>query len=497
MSKGSNKKGFLAQRIREHVEVLALINKLYYLFIILFWILLGIVSFSLRQSSRLIDVASLASANAGLLSQALLTSHVYSPPNTSGKKNVFDKSFINHLTPQQSNLATLSLQKVGFRVITDFPSNNFPSSTEERELLRNPYSSGGLLKINQKDSPASAEHLTSVVTTSTCIKCHSGDPKFIMGKTQMGIVTILEIEDIIADYRERRRGDIVADVFIFSFLTLISIFVMHLLFLFQTRSKMDTSKIIEREKMASLGLMVAGFSHELGTPIGVAVSANSQIFELASNFETLLRQDEVSEDEISKPLSLLKESSQLVSSHLDRAYKMIKQFKSTAVNLSTNDNSIIIFKDIFEDIVVDMRHLHKNSNITIDISYPPELCTFGSISALKQVLYNLYSNAIKYGFSEGTSPGLITIDCFLEEGEIKIYFIDNGRGMDEETARHIFEPFFTTNRSKGGMGLGMFIVYELITINLSGTVRCTSILGQGTQFEITIPYTPPPLELNE
>jgi signal transduction histidine kinase len=254
---------------------------------------------------------------------------------------------------------------------------------------------------------------------------------------------------------------------------------------------MTTQQMLENEKMVAVGMMVAGFSHELGTPIGIAVAANSQIAEVVHDFENLLNRDEVSEEEIVEPLTVLKDSFQLISTHLERAHKMIKQFKHTTNELSFEDKTSFALKDAFSDILIDMRHLHKNSNIRIEVSYSSELSIHASMSAFKQVMYNLYDNAIKYAFLEGTLQGAITIDCFSVGDNIKIVFKDDGCGMDEDILKHIFEPFYTTGRQKGGMGLGMFITYELVTKQLYGTIACNTRPGKGTIFEILLPNKPP------
>jgi signal transduction histidine kinase len=115
---------------------------------------------------------------------------------------------------------------------------------------------------------------------------------------------------------------------------------------------------------------------------------------------------------------------------------------------------------------------------------------YASVSAFKQVMYNLYDNAMKYAFLDGTIQGVISIDCFLVGDIIKIIFKDDGCGMEKEILKHIFEPFYTTGRQKGGMGLGMFITYELITRQLFGTIKCSTKPGKGTIFEIILPCKP-------
>jgi signal transduction histidine kinase len=342
------------------------------------------------------------------------------------------------------------------------------------------------MRFDLKGTPAIAEHITPVVTTEACLKCHSNHI-YKPGYVQMGIVTTIQIDDISNEYMKHRTKNMIVDISFVALLATGSIII------FQTFKRRDlklmltTQQMLENEKMVAVGMMVAGFSHELGTPIGIAVGANSQISEVILDFEKLLSREEVSEEEITEPLAVLKESYQLVSAHLNRAHRMIKQFKNTTSDLSFEDRSTFALKDAFDDILIDMRHLHKNRNIRIEVSYPPKLCMYASVGAFKQIMYNLYDNAMKYAFLDGTIHGVISIDCFLVGDIIKIIFKDDGCGMEKDIHKHIFEPFYTTGRQKGGMGLGMFITYELITKQLFGTIKCTTKPGKGTIFEIILP----------
>jgi signal transduction histidine kinase len=359
------------------------------------------------------------------------------------------------------------------------------------KMLHNPnFISNGILRFDWDAQHSFAEHLTPIVTTEACLKCHSGDD-YKPGKIQAGIITTLQIDEISNDYRRDRFINIIIDSSLATILAAGSIAVFQFLKQRNLKLNLTIQQMLENEKMVAVGMMVAGFSHELGTPIGIAVAANSQISEVVNGFENLLHRDEVSEEEITEPLAVLKDSYQLVSSHLERAHKMIKQFKHTTSDLSYEDKTSFALKEAFNDILIDMRHLHKNRNIRIEVSYPQELTINASVSAFKQVMYNLYDNAMKYAFLDGSLQGAITIDCYSVGDKIKIVFKDDGCGMDKDILKHIFEPFYTTGRQKGGMGLGMFITYELVTKQLYGTIACNTKPGKGTLFEILLPNKPP------
>jgi signal transduction histidine kinase len=271
----------------------------------------------------------------------------------------------------------------------------------------------------------------------------------------------------------------------------VSVAILHIYLLANRRLKNVTSHLLHTEKMASLGMMVAGLSHELDTPLGIAVSASSQIDEIAQDFERLFRYDEVSEEEVMDLLFILKDSSRIISSHLKHSNQIIRQFMATASDLYNDERVNFTLWDMFQELLIDMRHLFRDSNIGIELSCPTYLRMHGFAGALRHVMYNLYDGAVNHGFSGGEKQGTINIDCALVDEQIKIVFSDDGCGMDLETQKHIFEPFFTTARGKGGVGLGLFIVHELVTKTLSGAITCASEPGVGTTFEILMPYTPP------
>jgi signal transduction histidine kinase len=413
-----------------------------------------------------------------------------SPKNLTGTEHSFD--YLMYLNQAQQTLGTESSNKATFRMVVDLQGESQPQpNTYEKEMLNNPdYILNGLIRLDLEGTSPVAEHLTPIVTTEACLKCHSGNI-YKPGKIQAGIITTLQIDDIAEDYKLFRAENIFIETSIAAILAASSIIVFKLFKHRNLKLMMTTQQMLENEKMVAVGMMVAGFSHELGTPIGIAVAANSQISEVVHGFENLLNRDEVSEEEITEPLAVLKDSFQLISTHLERAHKMIKQFKHTANDLSFEDKTLFALKDAFNDILIDMRHLPKNSNICIEVSYHTELSIHASMSAFKQVMYNLYDNAMKYAFLEGTIQGSITIDCFSAGDNIKIVFKDDGCGMDKDILKHIFEPFYTTGRQKGGMGLGMFITYELVTKQLYGTITCNTRPGKGTFFEILLPNKPP------
>jgi len=459
--------------------------------IIFFCISIGFISNSGRLFSLKDEAYQLAQARGKFLTQVILTAHILSEHNALKDNGAFDNSFIDHLNSNLTEISYFSPGKATYRLVTDFDSKyDNPTSLRDKTLLQGPHVSSGLIKFSLHDEFMPADYFMPIVTTESCLQCHSKDT-YKPGEIQSGIITTFLVNDFLSQYKNNLRNNIILDSTLCLFLTLVSIGIYSLIRHYYLKFENSTLQMIQNEKMTSLGMMTAGFAHEINTPIGIAVGAASQVSETALEIEKLFERDEVSTEEVMEPLTTLRDSSNLISHHLNRAHNMIKKFKTTAGDLSFEEKKIFVFTDLFEDIKMDVRHLHKNTNITFDVSCPKNLSMYGSVSAIKQIIYNMYSNAIKYAFLNATIKGKISLDCHLIDGQIKMDFSDDGCGMDANVMKHMFEPFYTTGRDSEGTGLGMFIVYQLVTKNLSGTIKCYSKPGLGTHLEILMPYVAP------
>jgi hemerythrin-like metal-binding protein len=261
------------------------------------------------------------------------------------------------------------------------------------------------------------------------------------------------------------------------------------------RLREEQEKALEAEKMASLGRMVAGFAHEVNTPIGVAVGAVSQAQELVAELGALLSQEEVAEEDLRSRLQTLGETSDLASSSLRRAADMVQSFKRTAVDQTSDHNRDYELAEIIEDVQKSLRNSFKNTPIRIEVDCPPHLSLHGPAGALVQLLNNLLLNSRMHAFADGTRAGLIRIRAGIADGAVRIEYSDDGAGMSEETLQHAFEPFYTTRRATGGSGLGLYIAYNLVQQGLHGTIRCESAPGQGTRFVIDYPRRMPAMKV--
>jgi signal transduction histidine kinase len=246
-------------------------------------------------------------------------------------------------------------------------------------------------------------------------------------------------------------------------------------------------QLVQSEKMASLGRMVAGFAHEINTPVGVAVGAASHIQEALASIRELLRQEEVSEEDLGVRLREIEQASSLTLSNLRRASQLVQSFKRTSSDQTSDGLRSYVLRELIDDCIKSLTNVFKRSEIRFEVECPPDLTLFGPAGALEQVLTNLIMNSWQHGYDEGLTGGVILIQARLDGADrVRLTYRDDGHGMDAAVAPHVFEPFYTTRRGKGGTGLGLYIAYNLVTRALGGEITCVSASGAGVIFDMTI-----------
>ena len=254
-----------------------------------------------------------------------------------------------------------------------------------------------------------------------------------------------------------------------------------------TQLKSTQQQLIEQEKHASLGRLVSGVAHEINTPLGISITAASYMKDITEEFFQQIESGVLKKSELTKKHQKLIESADLLENNLKRTSDLVTSFKQVAVDQSSEE-----FKqfNLFDYITKFSRSLQprvEQARHKLIINCPDTDIEIYSIpGAIIQVITNLVENALIHGFTE-TGSGLITIHLLKHEQNIDLIISDNGNGMPPEGVYSIFEPFFTTSRRTGAIGLGMQIVYNLITQQLRGVVSCKSSLGEGTRITITLP----------
>ena len=254
--------------------------------------------------------------------------------------------------------------------------------------------------------------------------------------------------------------------------------------------KNTQEQLIQTEKMASLGRLVAGVAHEINTPIGIAITASSYLEHTSKEFHQLVNNNNISKKMLANYIETTTTSSKLIQSNLNRAAELIQGFKEVAVDQSSDEIREFDLKEYFNEILASLHPKIKRSHCKVDVSCPENISVNTSPGAIAQIMTNLVINAIVHGF-EGKDNGSITILVKVDNNHINLTFQDDGCGIHPNNLNNIFEPFFTTKRGKGGSGLGMHIVYNLVTQSLHGSIKCISTLGEGTSFMIRFPRNIP------
>jgi PAS domain S-box-containing protein len=250
--------------------------------------------------------------------------------------------------------------------------------------------------------------------------------------------------------------------------------------------KKTQQHLVESEKMASLGGLVAGVAHEINTPVGVGVTASSFLEDKTKLFGEKVKNNDLKRSDLEKYLGVATEASSIIHKNLNRAADLIKSFKQVAVDQSGEVKRTFKLKQYTDELFISLRPKLKRTSHKVQVHCPDDLAIDSFPGAFSQIITNFVINSLSHGF-EKKEEGLISLDIWQEGEELFITYKDNGKGMDEATLKKIFDPFFTTTRGFGGTGLGMHIVYNLVTITLGGQITCQSSLGNGAQFSIKVP----------
>ncbi len=250
--------------------------------------------------------------------------------------------------------------------------------------------------------------------------------------------------------------------------------------------KETQKQLVESEKMAALGGLVAGVAHEINTPLGIGITAASHLELLSKEFLEKYKSDNLKRSDFEKFMDTLRQTASIILSNLNRAADLVRSFKQIAVDQSTDERRRINLKSYVEEILMSLRPKWKKTKHKVELECPDDLEIVTYPGALSQVITNLVVNSLVHGF-DGIEEGVIRLKFFKKGDKIVFEYSDNGKGIPPDVLPRIFEPFFTTKRGKGGTGLGLHILYNLVTHKLGGTVECWSEVGKGTKFIIEIP----------
>lgn len=240
-------------------------------------------------------------------------------------------------------------------------------------------------------------------------------------------------------------------------------------------------ELVESAKMAALGQLVAGVAHELNTPIGVCITANSTLKDNTEKIKNDLESENLSLDELQKYIKRCDSLNGLMERNLERGANLVSSFKEVAVEQNRNEVREFDLHGALWDIITSFDHQLKEHSVDITLNCPEDITLKSDLGGLYSIITNLLLNTINHAFKDKEN-GAVVLDVESSGAEkVKFTFSDDGRGMGDDELNQIFTPFFTTTQNAGGTGLGLSIVYNTVS-KMKGDISCKSTVGVGTSF---------------
>ena len=250
--------------------------------------------------------------------------------------------------------------------------------------------------------------------------------------------------------------------------------------------KQTQNYLVQTEKMAALGGLVAGVSHEINTPVGVGVTTASYLKDKTEWIENLYEKGVITHKALKEYLKNAAESTEIILANMGRAAELINSFKQIAVDQSCDSLRVFKIHEYINEILMSISSKFKKTPYKIEVVCPEEFEINSFPGAISQILTNLLMNSLIHGF-DGLDHGVINIKITKSDETALLSYEDTGHGITNENLTRIFDPFFTTKRGQGGSGLGLQIVYNLVTQTLCGKISCNSAPGEGVRFDLEFP----------
>ncbi len=249
--------------------------------------------------------------------------------------------------------------------------------------------------------------------------------------------------------------------------------------------KETQEELVQKEKMASLGGLVAGIAHEVNTPIGVCVTGISHLKHQYQQLLKKIEKETATDEDLSEFLDDVSECCDIITANTGKAASIISSFKSIAVDQSSEEMRRINLNDYLHEVVHSMKPILKKLPHTITIDCPDDIHINTVAGALSQIVGNLINNSILHGFNE--NAGKIHLQAYVDEDVYTLMYTDDGKGMSQEQLNNYFEPFYTSKRGQGGSGLGGHIIFNLVTGKLKGKIALDCQPNDGFSITLKLP----------
>ena len=249
--------------------------------------------------------------------------------------------------------------------------------------------------------------------------------------------------------------------------------------------------LIETERLAALGGLIAGVAHEISSPIGNSLTVASTLAHRSADFTDQISTGQVRRASLVEFADNCRSATEQLIANLHRAGGLIQSIKQVAVDRSSEARRVFDLKLATEQVAASVQSRLRNSQTSLTIEMPSDIMMDSFPGPYGQVLTNLVFNAITHGFTDRLGGHMLIKARRLDLQQVEIIFSDDGSGISEEVQRHVFDPFFTTSRAQGSTGLGLYIVYNLVTQQLGGRITLVSAPGEGTTIYLTLPLLAP------
>ena len=257
-----------------------------------------------------------------------------------------------------------------------------------------------------------------------------------------------------------------------------------------TSLRQAQKQLVESEKLASLGQLVAGVAHEINTPVGISVTGASTLAEETERLRALYAAGTMKRSDLNNYVTTASTISKLLLSNMERAATLIQSFKEVAIDQTSEERRSFRLKPYIDEILLNISPILRKTPHVIAVNCADAIEVDTYPGALSQVLTNFVMNALLHAFQDGRHGKMAITVQEPDQASIELRFSDNGCGIPEDHLPKIFDPFFTTMRGRGGSGLGLNIIHNLVTSTLQGRINVESEVNVGTTFILHFPRNP-------
>ncbi|WP_022723360.1 PAS domain S-box protein [Rhodopseudomonas sp. B29] len=249
--------------------------------------------------------------------------------------------------------------------------------------------------------------------------------------------------------------------------------------------------LIEAEKLAALGRLVAGVAHEINNPVGISLTVASSLERKTSLFAAEVERGDLKRSRLNEFLQTSRDAADQLVANLNRAAELIQSFKQVAADRNYSDQRVFDLGDLTEQVVLSLRPGLRKYNLALKVDCEPGLSMNSYPGPYGQVLTNLFLNSVAHAFPDGRAGTVEIVVRGAGDDHVEVLYSDDGCGMSLDVRRRAFDPFFTTRRDQGGTGLGLHIVYSIVTSRLGGRLDLDSEPGEGTRIRMVLPRLAP------